>query len=165
MGDTPPPVGRSTASQSPREANAAMTKKLLSAAPVQIPEEGYGLRVLATTGRHTGRSHLTPVGVLRHHGRSYVVCPDRTRDWPRNLRTQPECVIRIGSHRWRCHAAAVTGEPGVEVVAAYLSVVQAPWALRSFGLGEAPDPEEITASFGRFDVFRLDDADRGGGAA
>ena len=147
-------------SQSSHGTNAEMIARLLAAAGVAVPDGGYGLRVLTTIGRRTGRAHLTPVGVLRFNAQLYVVCPDRTRDWPRNLLAEPECTVRSGSQEQRYRAVRVTGGAGVDVVATYLSVVQAPWALRAFRLADPTDHEQIAASLGRFGVFRLDSCDR-----
>lgn len=153
-----------TTPPSPRQLNADMVSRLLSATATEIPDGEYGLRVLSTTGRRTRHEHLTPVGVLRRGGRRFLVCPDRRRDWPRNLFAHPTCSLRSGARQWWCTAREVTGADAADVVAAYLTVVEAPWALRAFGLGRSPDRASILAALPRFAIFLLDDAERQKGA-
>lgn len=154
------PERRQPQSHDRRGTNADMIARLLAAPAEEIPEGGYGLRLLTTAGRHTGRHHRTPVGVLRLDDLAYVVCPDRKRDWPRNLLADPECVVRIGAQRHNCYAVRITGNTAIEVVANYLSVVRAPWALRSFALEDPRDRGQIAAALCRFAIFRLDSRER-----
>lgn len=143
--------------------NAAMAERLLASPAAPLREGGYALRVLQTRGRRTRRVRRTPVGVLRRGGRSYLVCPNRTRDWAQNLLTDPRCVIRAGGERGGLRAVPVDGEEAIETIAAYLSVVRVPWARAAFGLGEAADREHIAAGLPTMAVFRLESA--GGGEA
>lgn len=136
-----------------------MVHRLLAQQPEPIAAGGYGLRVLQSTGRVSGAAHCTPVGVLRRANSSYLVCPDRTRDWPRNLLAHPRCAIRAGDGQDHRSARPVDGQEGIAAVATYLSVVQTPWALRAFGLSDDPSPEEIAQAMPRMIVFRLDAPD------
>lgn len=148
-------------SASPREMNQQMVTRLLAMPTESIPEGGYGLRVLEHTGRDSGQPHRTPVGVLARAQRRYLVCPDRTRDWPRNLTAHSQCVIRGGDRREELIAQPVDGDEGIDAVQTYLSVVQAPWALRAFGLPDDPTREHIAQEMARMIVFRLTDVSTG----
>lgn len=139
----------------PREMNKQMVARLLATPAEPIPSGGYGLRVLEHRGRDSGRAHHTPVGVLAMEEHSYLVCPDRTRDWPRNLEHQPRCAILGSDRRDALEAHSVAGEEGIDAVATYLSVVQAPWALRAFGLPDDPSREQVADAMPRMIVFRL----------
>ncbi|GAB3492934.1 nitroreductase family deazaflavin-dependent oxidoreductase [Flexivirga lutea] len=140
-----------------------MVSRLLSAPETEVADGEHELRVLCTKGRRTGAEHLTPVGVLHLAGRLFLVCPDRRRDWPRNLGADGRCSLRSGAGEQRCEAREVTGDVAADVVAAYLSAVQVPWAVRAFGLGPSPDRASIVSALPRFAVFRLDDVEAGKG--
>lgn len=137
--------------------NEQMVARLLAAQAEPIREGGYGLRVLEHIGRDSGQPHLTPVGVLMTGAGSYLVCPDRTRDWPRNLLAHPQCVIRAGERRDELTARPVEGDEGIDAVRTYLAVVQAPWAVRAFGLPDDPTRGQIAEQMTRMIVFRLSD--------
>lgn len=136
-----------------------MVARLLTTPASDIAEGRHGLRVLSTRGRRTGREHRTPVGVLRLHDERFLVCPDRRRDWPRNLLADATCALRSGARSCRCTAREITGDSAIEVVAAYLAAVEVPWALRAFRLGRSPDRTPIRSALPRFAIFRLDDAE------
>lgn len=133
-----------------------MVSGLLSSPPAELVEGSYALRVLQTVGCRSGRPRRTPVGVLRRDGCSYLVCPERSRDWAQNLLADPSCVVEAGSAQDRHWAVAVGGAEAVESISAYLTVVDAPWALAAFGLGENPGREQIAAALPRMAVFRLE---------
>lgn len=138
-----------------------MVARLIAAPAEPIAEGGYGLRVLEHTGRDSGQQHLTPVGVLARAQWSYLVCPDRARDWPRNLIATSRCLIRGGDQCDELSAHPVDGDEGIDVVQTYLSVVKAPWAVRAFGLPDEPSREQIAPQMARMIVFRLMDVSAG----
>lgn len=138
-----------------------MVARLLAVPAELIAEGGYGLRVLEHTGRDSGQQHLTPVGVLARFQWSYLVCPDRTRDWPRNLLASSRCLIRGGDQGDELTAHPVDRDEGIDVVQTYLSVVKAPWALRAFGPPDEPSREQIAQEMARMIVFRLMDVSAG----
>lgn len=132
-----------------------MVKRLTSSPPVPLVEGGYALRALQTLGRRSGRARWTPVGVLQHNGRSYLVCPDRTRDWAQNLLADQSCLVQAGTEQAWCQAIEVKGDEAVDSIGAYLSVVRMPWARHAFGLGDDPDRAQIGAASSRMAIFRL----------
>lgn len=152
--EAPSDAGRS-GPPTPREMNEQMVARLLATPVEPIPSGGYGLRVLEHHGRNSGRTHHTPVGVLAMAAHSYLVCPDRTRDWPRNLEHRSRCAILGGGRRDEFEALEVAGEEGIDAVSTYLCVVQAPWALRAFGLPDDPSREQVADAMPRMVVFRL----------
>ncbi len=139
-----------------RQMNEQMVQRLLAQQADAIADGGYGLRVLEHTGRDSAHLHRTPIGVLLRAGCSYLVCPDRTRDWPRNLLAAPRCVIHGGVQRDERCAHPIDGDEGIDVVTHYVSVVQAPWALRAFGLSDDPARDEVARAMPRMIVFRLE---------
>ena len=76
--------------------NAAMTDKILEDAVQPYREGGYALRVVRTTGRHSGQQRSTPLGVVQVDGALYLISPDRGRDWVRNLDRDPRLVLDPG---------------------------------------------------------------------
>ncbi|MGV9293183.1 nitroreductase family deazaflavin-dependent oxidoreductase [Amycolatopsis sp. NPDC003676] len=141
------------------EVNAEMVRKLLAADPRPVPDGGYGLRVLETTGRRSGRIRQTPLGVLRLGGGRYLVSPDANRDWVRNLAAAPACRVRAGDHSESVRAQPVNGDEAVSVISAYLAAVQAPWALAAFPVGPGASAAEIAEHLDSIAVFRLETSD------
>ncbi|WP_228010582.1 nitroreductase/quinone reductase family protein [Nonomuraea phyllanthi] len=135
--------------------NRMMIDRLLAEPPRPIAEGECALRVLEVPGRRTGERRRVPVGVLRHQGEDYLVCPDRTRDWPRNLAGHPRCTLLAGRSAEERSGVPVPGAGAAEVVAAYLKAVDAPWVKAAFGLGEEPALAEIEQALPRMAVFHL----------
>ncbi|OAP21639.1 hypothetical protein A4R44_07662 [Amycolatopsis sp. M39] len=133
-----------------------MVRKLLATEPDPVPEGGYGLRVLETTGRRSGRIRQTPIGVLLLDGTRYLVSPDANRDWVGNLVATPNCRLRAGGADESGCAQPVGGAEAVSVISAYLNAVRAPWAIAAFPVGPAASAAEIAAQLGSLAVFRLE---------
>lgn len=142
-----------------QEMNDQMVDRLLHQQPQPLTEGGYALRVLETRGRRTGRVHRTPLGVLLRHGTQHLVCPDRSRDWVRNLDTSPDCLLSTAAGSELTRASSVTASLAAEIVACYLAVVTVPWATKSFGLHDDADLAEIEAALPRMAVFALNGRD------
>ncbi len=147
-------------SHSVRAVNNQMAQRLMSAPPAAQRERGTVLRVLQTTGRRTGYQRHTPVGILSYRGESYLVCPDRTRDWAQNLLADPRCQIMAGDEQAPWLTVFVEGDEAVDSVEEYLSVVEVPWARKAFGLADDSVREHIAAALGRMAVFRLTTSQR-----
>src|SRR6476659_9529747 len=95
--------------------NQTMTTRLLDAPAQPIPDGGYGLRVLEVAGRHSGRPVRTPMGVLSHGGRHYLVCPDGSRDWPQNVRAAGRAVLLAQDSVERVRTTELTGRAAAAV--------------------------------------------------
>ncbi|MET1072743.1 MAG: nitroreductase family deazaflavin-dependent oxidoreductase [Umezawaea sp.] len=141
----------------PRTMNTQMAARILGTPAEPVPEAGYALRVVRTRGRRSGESRDTPIGVTRLHDRHYLVSPDPTRDWVRNLAATPECTVLAGSEAEPRTAVPADGEEAASVVSTYLNAVTVPWALRAFPVAPDAPIEEITAHLGSIAVFRLED--------
>lgn len=137
--------------------NATMTTRILGAPAPPFVEGGYALRVVYTTGRVTGKRRATPLGVVQIDGAQHLVCPERGRDWVRNLAADPRCVLAPGDdERVAVEAPPATAAP---VVAAYLDAMRAmPFALQSFPVTPDAGLDEITAHLDTIAVLRLDPA-------
>lgn len=139
----------------PQMMNAQMTKRLLTTPPAPAPDQGTALRVLQTTGRRSGNARRTPIGVLHHDGAQYLVCPDRGRDWPQNLLSEPHCQIMAGGHEQHYRAEPVQGQAAVDGIEVYLAAVEVPWARKAFGFGDQVERTDIRAALPRMAIFRL----------
>jgi hypothetical protein len=134
--------------------NAAMTDKILEESVHPYREGGYALRVVRTTGRHSGQQRSTPLGVVQVDGALYLISPDRGRDWVRNLERDPCLVLEPGED-----ARIAVGAPPDEAaraVAAYLRSMRTPWALRAFPVDPDAGLAEITNHLDTIAVYRLE---------
>ncbi|HEX7303819.1 nitroreductase/quinone reductase family protein [Lentzea sp.] len=142
--------------RSSSELNAQMIARILDTPAQPVADGGYALRVVETRGRVTGEPRRTPLGLTRVGGRHYLVCPDRRRDWVRNLLADAGCALLAGGERQPEHAVEVNGEEAAAVVSVYLTAVETPWALRAFPVPPGSSTAEIERHLGVMAVFRLD---------
>jgi hypothetical protein len=142
-----------------RTINEQMTAKLIESPAQPLTEGSYALRVLESRGRVTRNARQTPIGVLLRGDRRYLVSPDSSRDWVRNLDHHPECALLAGGERTLWQATKVVGEEAAGAVSGYLSAVTTPWALQAFPIAPDAEPDEIRAHLDRIAVFRLSSVD------
>jgi deazaflavin-dependent oxidoreductase (nitroreductase family) len=73
--------------------------------------EGATVLLLHTTGRRTGREHVTPVVYLPDDGRWVVIGSKggapADPDWVRNLEADPEATIEVGTETIPVRAARI----------------------------------------------------------
>jgi deazaflavin-dependent oxidoreductase (nitroreductase family) len=133
--------------------NTAMTDKVLAEPAQPYVEGGYALRVVHTVGRRTGTLRSTPLGVVQVDRALYLVSPDRSRDWVRNLDACSELTLDPGADP----RMAVPASPSdaAQAVAAYLRSMRVPWALRAFPVGPDAGIAEITGHLDSIAVYRL----------
>ena len=77
-------------------------------------------RLLEVRGRRSGRLYVTPVDVLAHGGRRYLVAPRGETQWVRNARTSGRVVLRRGGTREAVTLRAVPDAGKPELLKAYL---------------------------------------------
>lgn len=147
--------------RSSSDMNAQMISRILGDPAQPVTDNGYALRVVETQGRLSGKAHRTPLGVTQVGGHRYLVCPDRRRDWVRNLQAHAECALLAGGDRHPATASPVAGSEAAAVVSIYLNAVTAPWALRAFPVTPDASTAEIQRQLTLMAVFRLDPADGG----
>ncbi|HEU4354850.1 MAG TPA: nitroreductase/quinone reductase family protein [Actinomycetota bacterium] len=83
--------------------------------------EGASLLILHTTGRRTGREHVTPL-VYLPDGERYVVFGSKGGapthpEWFLNLTTNPDATVEVGARTIRVRATEVTGPERDELYA------------------------------------------------
>ncbi len=116
----------------------------------------WGSRVLRVRGRKTGEWRTTPVNLLTHEGRRYLVAPRGETQWVRNLRAAGRGELVLG--RKVEHFVAEEVDPGqsVPVLRAYLS--RWSWEVgRFFGgsVSAKSTDEEIAAIAPEHPVFLI----------
>jgi deazaflavin-dependent oxidoreductase (nitroreductase family) len=84
---------------------------------------GIGLShnyLLEVRGRKSGRTYATPVNVLEHEGRKYLVAPRGYTQWVRNAEASGEATLVRGAKRERVKLLAVAHEAKAELLKIYL---------------------------------------------
>jgi deazaflavin-dependent oxidoreductase (nitroreductase family) len=117
----------------------------------------WGSRVLEVRGRRSGEPRRTPVNLLRHEGREYLVSPRGEGQWVRNVRSaNGELDLIVGRRRERRAATEVPDEEKVEILRAYLRRWKAEVGVFFEGVGAASSDEEIRRIAPHHPVFRLE---------
>jgi deazaflavin-dependent oxidoreductase (nitroreductase family) len=80
----------------------------------------WGSRVLEVRGRTSGEPRRTPVNLLTHAGKRYLVAPRGETQWVRNLRVAGDGVLLLGRRRQPFTASEVVDADKREVLRAYL---------------------------------------------
>lgn len=89
---------------------------LLTRAGVSV----WGSRELRVQGRRTGEWRRTPVNLLTHEGRRYLVAPRGETQWVRNLRAAGTGELRVGRRVETFRAVELTNADKPPVLRAYL---------------------------------------------
>ena len=110
-----------------------------------LTRQGISVRlaVLAVKGRTSGQWRTTPVNLLTHDGRRYLVAARGETQWVRNLRASGTGELRVGRRAESFRGTELTDDEKVPVLRAYLKR----WRQRSVsfpghraGLQRRPDP-------------------------
>jgi deazaflavin-dependent oxidoreductase (nitroreductase family) len=99
------------------------TRNVLNRAVAFLTRHGMsiaGSRVLAVRGRTSGEWRTTPVNLLDHDGRRYLVSPRGEGQWVRNLRSAGTGELRLGRRTEAFRGRELTDEEKVPVLRAYL---------------------------------------------
>jgi deazaflavin-dependent oxidoreductase (nitroreductase family) len=118
--------------------------------------------LLEVRGRKTGRLHSTPVDVLEHAGRRYLVAPRGHTQWARNARASGSVTLRRGRLVRRCALRELGDAEKPEVLKAYLdefrSRVQRFFAVPAGSPAEAFAP--LAARHPAFEITEMVPGDR-----
>lgn len=143
------------------ELNARMTKRVLREPPQPLVEGNYALRVLETRGRISGQARRVPIGLVQREQQWWVVSPDWSRDWVRNLRADPRCAVLTSDERVPRWAVPAQSQEVAMVVPTYLSAVNAPWARQAFPVAPDASQAKLIEQAPKMAVFHLDSSDSG----
>jgi deazaflavin-dependent oxidoreductase (nitroreductase family) len=101
-----------------------------------------GSRVLAVRGRKSGQWRTTPVNLLRHEDKRYLVAPRGETQWVRNLRASGEGELRLGRRSEPFSAAELPDDAKPAVIRAYLKRWKAEVGVFFGGVGpDSPEAE------------------------
>jgi len=116
----------------------------------------WGSRVLRVQGRKTGEWRTTPVNLLTHEGRRYLVAPRGETQWVRNLRVAGRGELVLGRKVEPFVAEEVDSGQSVPVLRAYLR--RWSWEVGRFfggGISAKSTDEEIAAIAPEHPVFLI----------
>jgi deazaflavin-dependent oxidoreductase (nitroreductase family) len=83
----------------PTTATGRLNARLFNSSVAWLTRRGvsvWGSRVLYVRGRASGQWRSTPVNVLSHDGRRYLVAPRGQTQWVRNIRVAGGGELRVG---------------------------------------------------------------------
>ena len=115
-----------------------------------------GSRELRVRGRTSGEWRRTPVNLLEHGGRQYLVAPRGRTQWVRNLEAAGSGELRVGRRVETFHASPVADADKVDILRDYLHHWK--WEVGVFfdGVDDKASDEELRAIADRHPVFRIE---------
>jgi deazaflavin-dependent oxidoreductase (nitroreductase family) len=114
-----------------------------------------GSRVLAVKGRTSGQWRTTPVNLLTHDGRRYLVAPRGETQWVRNLRAAGTGELRVGSRAESFRGRELGDDEKVPVLRAYLRRWKAEVGIFFEGTGPDSSDDQIRAIAPRHPAFEV----------
>lgn len=110
--------------------------------------------LLFTTGRKTGTARSTPVNLLQHDGRLYLVGTRGHTEWSRNARAAGTLQLKQGRTRLQFRLRLVADPEKPEILKAYLTRFR--WMVgRFFPVGADAPASAFAAVAERYPVFEL----------
>jgi deazaflavin-dependent oxidoreductase (nitroreductase family) len=92
----------------------------MTAAMIRLGIGPAGMRLLTVRGRKSGLPRTTPVNVIEHQGRRWLVAPYGQVAWVRNARAAGEVELRRAGTVERARVREATAEEAVPVLRSYL---------------------------------------------
>ena len=114
-----------------------------------------GSRVLAVKGRSSGEWRTTPVNVLDHDGRRYLVSARGEGQWVRNLRAAGGGELRVGKRSEAFHGRELADSEKVPVLRAYLKRWKVEVGVFFDGIGPDSSSAEIQAIAAKHPAFEV----------
>ena len=114
-----------------------------------------GSRALAVKGRKSGQWHTTPVNLLIHDGRRYIVSPRGQTQWARNLRVAGTGELRLGRRTESFRARELSDDEKVPVLRAYLKRWKAEVGVFFDGVGADSPEDDVRRIAPAHPAFRL----------
>jgi len=109
---------------------------------------------LEVRGRRSGRLYSTPVDVVTHGGRRYLVAPRGETQWVRNARASGEVTLRKGRRRATYRLRSLSDAEKPPILKAYLDAFRT--TVKGFFPVPAGSPESAFVPLaGRYPAFEL----------
>jgi deazaflavin-dependent oxidoreductase (nitroreductase family) len=119
----------------------------------------WGSRELRVRGRTSGEWRRTPVNLLQHDGRSFLVSPRGNTQWVRNLRVAGTGELRVGRRVEVFHGSEITdADAKVAILRAYLRRWKMEVGVFFDGIGPDASDADMRAITSRHPVFLVDTA-------
>jgi deazaflavin-dependent oxidoreductase (nitroreductase family) len=116
-----------------------------------------GSRELRVRGRTSGEWRRTPVNLLHHDGRRYLVAPRGRTQWVRNLEVAGSGELRVGRRVEPFHATPVADADKVDILRDYLRHWKMEVGVFFGGVGPDASDDEIAAIAPGYPVFLIAD--------
>jgi deazaflavin-dependent oxidoreductase (nitroreductase family) len=114
-----------------------------------------GARTLAVKGRKSGQWRTTPVNLLNHDGRRYLVSPRGQTQWARNLRVAGTGELRLGRRAESFRGRELDDDEKVPVLRAYLRKWRMETGIFFGGIGPKSSDDQIRAIASRHPAFEV----------
>jgi deazaflavin-dependent oxidoreductase (nitroreductase family) len=119
--------------------------------------------LLEVRGRRSGRRYSTPVDILSHDGRRFLVAGRGETQWVRNARVSGEVTLRRGARRTAFRLRAVPDDAKPEILKAYVDRFRLT-VQRYFPVRAGSPAREFTPLARRYPVFELIPAEPSSGS-
>jgi deazaflavin-dependent oxidoreductase (nitroreductase family) len=144
--------------QAPRFVRAAniLTKNLLRAG---LPLSGYGapMYLLTVRGRKSGQPRTTPISVIEHDGKRYLLSPFGMVDWVRNLRASSVATLTRRRRVEQVAARELSTEEASELLRGFFTNDgKKPPIIGYFGVTAQSSPEEFKRAAASHPAFVLE---------
>jgi deazaflavin-dependent oxidoreductase (nitroreductase family) len=135
-----------------------LTRNVFNRAVAFLTRHGVsilGSRVLAVRGRTSGAWRTTPVNLLEHDGRRYLVSARGHGQWVRNLRVAGAGELRVGKRTETFRGRELTDEEKIPVLRAYLRRWKVEVGAFFGGVGPDSSDEQLRAIAGDHPAFEV----------
>jgi deazaflavin-dependent oxidoreductase (nitroreductase family) len=132
-------------------------ERLVNRAIGVLVRRGLGprhMRVLEVRGRTSGRLHATPVDLLSHGGRLYLVAPRGHTQWVRNTEVAGEVALRRGRRATVYRVRPLSDAEKPAILQAYLDRFRRE-VQRYFPVPAGSPPAAFTPLVQRYPAFEL----------
>jgi deazaflavin-dependent oxidoreductase (nitroreductase family) len=117
----------------------------------------WGSRELRVRGRTSGEWRRTPVNLLEHDGRKFLVSPRGNSQWVRNLRVAGTGELRVGRRVEAFRGTEITdADAKVEILRAYLQRWKMEVGVFFDGVGPDASDADMRAITDRHPVFLVE---------
>lgn len=118
----------------------------------------WGSRVLRVRGRKSGDWHTTPVNLLSHDGRQYLVAPRGHTQWVRNIRVSGEGELLLGRRARPFTVKEIPDDKKVPILRDYLKRWQFEVGMFFGGVSATSSDQELLRIAPDHPVFMIDEA-------
>jgi deazaflavin-dependent oxidoreductase (nitroreductase family) len=135
-----------------------LTRNVFNRAVAFLTRHGVsvlGSRVLAVKGRTSGVWRTTPVNLLDHDGRRYLVSARGEGQWVRNLRAAGTGELRVGKRTEAFRGRELSDQEKVPVLRAYLKRWKVEVGVFFDGVGPDSSDAQIHAIVGKHPAFEV----------